>query len=192
MLALRCLPVHAVGAQSPAVAAADSTPPYAHVSLREYAARVAGPRAIGRIVLFSGVDQAMGRPRERDKTWRGFEDRLATRAAQQTIATTVLLGLSATFAERPARFTLCSCTGRDARLAHALTTPWRVETPHGTVWSALVPVTEVTSALLVTTVEPRGFSWGEGLRAGATGLLASSALSAVREFWPWHRRPPGW
>jgi hypothetical protein len=74
---------------------------------------------------------------------------------------------------------------------HALAIPWRVETPHGTVWSGLVAVTELTSALLVTTVEPRGFSWGEGLRAGATGLLASSVLYAAREFWPWHRRPPG-
>jgi hypothetical protein len=170
---------------------ADSMVPYRPVSIREYIGQVAGPRTLGRVVLLSSFDQATGRPRERDRTWRGFEDRLATRAAQQAIAGTITLGIAAAFDERPTHFILCTCATRGDRLRHAASTPWRVDTPTGPRWSALNPISQLASALLVTTVNPRGFSVGEGLRSGGTGVLGASLFAVAREFWPWRRRPPG-
>jgi hypothetical protein len=52
-------------------------------------------------------------------------------------------------------------------------------------------LSEIGSSILITSMNPRGFSVGDGLRAGGAGVLATSLLSVAREFWPWHRRPPG-
>ena len=55
----------------------------------------------------------------------------------------------------------------------------------------LTPLSDLTSGVLVTSVHPGGFSVGEGLRSGLTGLAASSLIAAGREFWPFRWRPPG-
>ncbi len=181
---LVALPTYSVGAQC------LDTMVYRPETFSEYLNRSAGPRAILRSVALSGFDQAIKRPKEWDRTWHGYEDRLSSRLASNAIAQTVVFNLSRTAGERRSDFTLCHRARPWVRFRHAVLTPLRVNTPHGIELSPLTPLAEVGSALLVTFVQPRGFSAKEGLRAGLTALAASAGVSVAREFWPWRRRPP--
>lgn len=165
--------------------------PYRRMTLGDYAGRVMGPRALARDFALSAFDQLTHRPREWGKNWDGYHDRLASRLGARAIAQTFVLGVSVFYDERRAYFTTCNCTGRGPRLRHALLTPFRVDTPDGTRLSLVVPASEIAGSLLITSLRPGGFKGGAGLVGGATGLLGSALQSTVREFWPWHWRPPG-
>jgi hypothetical protein len=169
----------------------DSARPYRRMTLSEYAGRILGPRALGSAVVSAGIQQLRQSPKEWSKDWRGYDNRLTSRLGAHAIAQTFVFGVSLARDERLAVFTRCNCTGDRPRLAHALLTPFRVDTPDGTRLSVIVPASEIVGSVLITGLRPGGFNVKDGLVGGATSLLVSSAFSTVREFWPWHRRPPG-
>jgi hypothetical protein len=169
----------------------DSLNAYRRMSAREYASRVLGPRALLGDIAIAGVQQGLGQPRQWPKTWRGYGDRASSRLGTAAIAQAVVFGVSNVLDERPARFTLCGCTDAESRIRHALATPLRMDTPRGPRLSALAPLSEIGSAILVTGLHPGGFSARDGLIGGAIGVVGASAGAVAREFWPWHRRPFG-
>ncbi|MEP7346598.1 MAG: hypothetical protein ABI877_15105 [Gemmatimonadaceae bacterium] len=156
-----------------------------------YVRRAVGPLALLRAVAFSGFDQAIDRPEEWTTDWNGYGKRLGTQVAQGVIGQTVLFGLSHAMGQQYEGFSLCDCEDTGARLRHAMLRPFRAKTPEGIRYSLLNPASAVASGLLVSTLHPRGFSVGDGLKGGATNLLTSSLFSAAREFWPWEWRPFG-
>jgi hypothetical protein len=191
-----------LGAQQPALPAnadsaridtlaVDSATAYRRFTLEDYTWRVFGPRALLRDVAVAGIGQALKRPAEWPNTWEGYGNRMSSRLGSAAISQAVLLGVSVAFDERPARFTLCQCTGNGSRFVRAAVIPWQMDSPNGTHFSLIAPVSEIGSAILLTNINPRGFSVRDGLVSGATGVLLSSLTSVAREFWPWHRRPPG-
>ncbi len=174
------LPVNADSAEIDTLAV-DSATAYRRFTIEDYTWRVFGPRALLRDVAAAGIGQAR----------EGYGNRMSSHLGSAAISQGVILGVSAAFNERPARFTLCQCTGKRSRFVHAMLIPWQMDAPNGTHLSLIAPVSEIGSAILLTNINPRGFSVRDGLVSGATGLLLSSLSSVAREFWPWHRRPPG-
>ncbi len=155
-----------------------------------YARGIVGPRAIARATLLAGFDQWRGNPSAYSRTWRGFGDRLGSRFAQVSISHTLQFGLSRAFDERIAVYRPCVCGDTSSRFTYALLSPLRVTSPSGVHLSVMNPISEVASGILVTGVRSSGLHVAEGIRDGVTGLAAESALSMLREFWPWKRRPP--
>jgi len=186
----RALPVNADSAGIDSLSV-DTATAYRRFTLEDYTWRVFGPRALLRDVAAAGIGQALKRPAEWPNTWEGYGNRMSSHLGSAAISQGVILGVSAAFNERPARFTLCQCTGKRSRFVHAMLIPWQMDAPNGTHLSLIAPVSEIGSAILLTNINPRGFSVRDGLVSGATGLLLSSLSSVAREFWPWHRRPPG-
>jgi hypothetical protein len=167
--------------------------------VRDYLFGTFGPRPIIRGLALAGFDQLRGRrmsstssasSNSYPETWRGFEDRLGTRFAQVAISRTIRFGLSRAVDQRTIRYVPCTCGDTSSRLAYALISPYRVSSPTGIRLSLLNPVSELVSGILVTSVRPGGFRVGEGVRNGITGLAAESVGGLVREYWPWHWRPP--
>jgi hypothetical protein len=169
----------------------DSATAYRRVTLAEYVGRVVGPRALLKDVALAGIGQALKRPTGWSNTWGGYGNRLSSRLGSAAVSQAVTLGAAAALDERPAEFTLCRCAGTRGRFVHAALIPWQMDSPKGTHLSLIAPVSEIGGAILVTSMSQRGFSVGDGVRAGAAGVLVSSLFSVAREFWPWHRRPPG-
>jgi hypothetical protein len=169
-------------------ARADSI--FTPISVDEYLRGMIGPRNILRGVALAGFQQWRGRPIEFPRTWRGFEDRLGEGYGQVAISHTLRFGASRLFDERNLRYRPCACGDSSSRLFNALAGPYRVTSSRGIHYSLLNPVTELASGILVTSVEPRGFRVGAGVRNGAIGLAGESLVDVVREFWPWHWRPP--
>jgi hypothetical protein len=169
-------------------ARADSV--FTPMTVGQYVRGIFGPRSVLRGVGLAGFDQWRGQPRSYPRTWRGFEDRLGARYGQVVISHTLRFGASRVFDERILRYWPCGCGDSTSRLLHALTGPYRVTSPAGIRYSALNPITELASGVLVTSVRPGGFRVGEGFRNGATGLISESIVDVVREYWPWHWRPP--
>jgi hypothetical protein len=161
------------------------------MTVGEYAGRILGPRALLRDVATAGFEQAIRRPTQWPRNWRGYGDRVSSRLGTTAIAQTVVFGVSNALDERPAHFTLCECTGTGARIGHALLVPLRMSTPRGTRLSLLAPVSEIGSAILITGLRPGGFSARDGLVSGAIGVAGTALGSVARELWPWHRRPFG-
>jgi hypothetical protein len=183
---------HAGTAQSLAAdsAAAPDSTAYAPEPFRSYLFGTFGPRPIIRALALAGFDQWRRRPVAFPETWRGFEDRLGSRYAQVSIARTLRFGFSRIVDQRTIRYRPCACGDSASRTAYALLSPLRVNTPTGVRLSILNPVTELASGILVTSARSGGLHIGEGIRNGVTGLAAESLGSLVREFWPWHWRPP--
>ena len=156
----------------------------------EYARGIVGPGAIARATLLAGFDQWRGNPSAYARTWRGFGERLGSRFAQVSISHTLRFGLARAFDERSVRYRPCVCGDTSSRFRYALLSPLRVTSPSGVHLSVMNPISEVASGILVTGVRSSGLHVGEGIRDGLTGLAAESALSMLREFWPWKWRPP--
>jgi hypothetical protein len=169
----------------------DTANAYLRMTIGEYADRVVGPRALLRDVAIAGFDQATGRPKQWPKNWRGYGDRVSSRLGTGVIAQAVVFGVSNSLDERPSHFTLCQCVGTGARVMHALLVPLRMNTPNGPHLSLLAPMSEIGSAILITSLHPGGFSVRDGLISGAVGVAGSAAGAVAREFWPWKRRPFG-
>jgi hypothetical protein len=183
-------PVRADSARTDS-AKADATTAYRHVTLAEYMSRVLGPRALLKDLALAGVDQGLKRSTDWPNTWGGYGNRVSSRLGMAAISQAVKLGAAAALDERPAQFTRCRCVGTESRVLHAALVPWTMDSPTGTHRSMIGPASEIGSAILVTSLKRGGFSARDGLLAGATGVLGSSLVSVAREFWPWHRRPPG-
>lgn len=149
-----------------------------------------GPRPLVRALALSGFDQWRDRPKTFPRNGRGFGDRLGSRLGQVAISHTLRFGAARAFEQRTMRYHLCSCTGAGGRALYAIEAPLRVITPNGLRLSPLNPITELVSGVMVTATHPGGFSVGQGLFSGATSIAAESAFAMVREFWPWHWRPP--
>ena len=169
---------------------APSDSVYRPEALGAYARDIVGPKAIARATLLAGFDQWRGNPSAYERTWRGFGDRLGSRFAQVSISHTLRFGLSRAFDERSVTYRPCVCGDTGSRFNYALLSPLRVTSPTGIHLSVMNPISEVASGILVTGVRSSGLHVGEGIRDGVTGLAAESALSMLREFWPWKRRPP--
>lgn len=176
----------------PAHDGADTAISYRPMSFAEFTNRVVGPRALLGDFALAGLQQATHRPAEWPKNWDGYESRVSSRLGARAISNTFELGVSAAFNERPAQFSLCSCTGTSRRFLHAMLSPLRMDTPHGPHYSPIGPLSAIGGSILITSLQPRGFSAGDGVRGGAVGILGSSLVSVAREFWPWHWRPFGW
>jgi hypothetical protein len=159
-------------------------------SVGSYVSSMIGPLPVIRTLALSGFDQWRGRPRAFPRNDRGFEDRIGSRFGQLGISRTLRFGVARAFDQRPVRYRLCTCTETGDRVMYAILSPLRVSTPTGLRTTALNPATEVASGILVTAVHPGGLNVREGIVAGVTGVASESALSLVREFWPWHWRPP--
>ncbi|MDB4898219.1 MAG: hypothetical protein JWN53_27 [Gemmatimonadetes bacterium] len=156
----------------------------------EYLVGMVGPRPLIRIVALSGFDQWRGRPVAFPSNGRGFGDRLGSRAGQLAISHTLRFGIARAFDERTVKYQLCACGDSLSRFRYALLSPLRVNTPTGRRLSPMYPITEIVSGILVTTVRSDGLHVRDGILNGLTGVAAESATSLVREFWPWHWRPP--
>jgi hypothetical protein len=163
---------------------------YRPEELRGYLLGTFGPRPIIRALALAGFDQWRRRPESFPSNGRGFEDRLGSRYGQVAISHTLRFGLSRVFDQRTIRYRPCACGDSSSRFAYAVIAPLRVNTPSGVRLSAMNPFTEVVSGILVTAVRPGGLSVTDGIRNGITGIAAESAISLVREYWPWHWRPP--
>jgi hypothetical protein len=163
---------------------------YHEQSFGSYVSSMIGPLPVLRTLALSGFDQWRGRPLAFPKNSRGFEDRLGSRFGQLGISRTLRFGAARAFDERPVRYRPCTCTETGDRATYALLSPLRMSTPTGLRLTALNPVTELASGILVTAVHPGGFNVRDGLVAGVTSVASESALSLVREFWPFHWRPP--
>jgi hypothetical protein len=172
------------------VSVANPDSVYRPEELRGYLFGTFGPRPVIRALALAGYDQWRRRPPNLPSGWRGFEDRLGARYGQVAISHTLRFGLSRVFDERTIRYRPCVCGDSASRLAYALISPLRVNTPRGIRLSIMNPVAEITSGILVTAVRPGGFNVADGARNGIIGLAGESATSLVREFWPWHWRPP--
>jgi hypothetical protein len=175
---------------APAAAPASEDSVYRPEELREYLLGMVGPRPVIRIVALAGFDQWRRRPVAFPPGWRGFTDRLGSRAGQVAISHTLRFAIARAFDERTIRYRPCACGDTVSRVLYALVSPLRVDTPAGRHLSAMYAVTEIASGILVTTVRSNGLQVGDGIRNGLTGIAAESATSLVRELWPWRWRPP--
>ena len=169
-------------------ARADSA--FVQIPFSDYLRGMVGLRSVLRGVALAGFDQWRRQPRSYPRTWRGFEDRLGWRYGQVAISHTLRFGASRVFEQRNLRYWPCGCGDSSSRLFNALAGPFRVTSPGGVRYSALNPVTELVSGVLVTGARPGGLHVGQGLRNGATGIIGESLADVVREFWPWRWRPP--
>ncbi|MDB4878349.1 MAG: hypothetical protein JWM41_4795 [Gemmatimonadetes bacterium] len=177
------------------VAPVAPTPPnpdsvYRPEEIRGYLLGTFGPRPIIRALALAGFDQWRHRPASFPSNGRGFGDRLGSRYGQVAISHTLRFGLSRVFDERTIPYRVCACGDSSSRVAYALLSPLRVNTPNGVRLSMMNPIAEITSGILVTTVRSGGLQVADGVRNGIIGLAGESAASLVREFWPWHWRPP--
>lgn len=163
---------------------------YRPEELRGYLFGTFGPRPVFRSLALAGFDQWRGRPTAFPQNGRGFADRLGTRFAQVAISHTLRFGLSRAFDQRTMRYQPCTCGDSINRFTHALVAPLRVSTPDGPRLSMLNPLTELASGILVTGTRSDGLHVGEGIRNGVTSVAAESVTALLREFWPWHWRPP--
>jgi hypothetical protein len=163
---------------------------YQQEALWPYLRATFGIRPAVRAVALAGFDQWRRRPQAFPANGRGFADRLGSRYAQVAISHTLRFGLSRTFEASTFKYRPCACGDTSSRVAYALLAPFRVITPHGIRLSTLNPLTELASGILITPAHSGGLRIGEGLRNGLTGIAAESATSLIREFWPWHWRPP--
>jgi hypothetical protein len=163
---------------------------YVPMTFGEYARGMIGPRTALRAVALAGFDQWRRQPRAFPSTWHGFEERLGVRYGQVAISHTLRFAASRKFDERILRYRPCACGDSASRLWRAITGPYRVTSPEGIHYSVLNPVTELLSGVLATGVRSSGLHVGEGLRGGATGLVAESLIDVAREYWPWRWRPP--
>jgi len=173
----------------PCAATAQDTS-YHPVEVRGYLLGLAGPRAVLRSLALAGFDQWRGHPVAYPRNWRGFEDRLGSRFGQVAISHTLRFGASRLFDERSVRYQPCACDDSLSRWRYAVLGPLRVSSPNGVHLSALNPVSEIMSGILVTGVRSGGLHVGEGARAGVTGIAFESLADLAREFWPWKWRPP--
>ena len=169
----------------------DSGARYRPESFTHFAMRTFGPLPLLRSTAMAGLDQWRRAPVGWSQTGRGFRDRLDSHLSAEVLSHTIRFGVASAAREEIGKYQRCECVGFGARLEHALVTPLRVETPRGEHLSAVTPFGEIASALVVTSVQPGGFSIGRGLHAGASGLASASLTAVAREFWPWHWRPPG-
>ena len=163
---------------------------YRPEELRAYLVGTFGPGPLISGAALAGFDQWRGRPSAFPANWRGYGDRLGSRYAQVAISHTLRFGLSRAFGQRTIRYRPCACGDSISRFAYALIAPLRVNTPTGRRLSILYPLTEITSGILVTAARSDGLHVGDGVRNGITAVVAGSAISLVREFWPWRWRPP--
>jgi hypothetical protein len=170
---------------------ADSSVRYQPETFAHFAMRTFGPVPLLRSTAMAGFDQWRRQPDGWFQNRRGLRDRLDSRLGAEVLAHTIRFGFARAAREEQGKYQRCVCSGFGARLEYALVSPFRVETPSGEHLSAITPFGDITSALVVTSVHPGGFSVGRGLSAGASGLASASLTSVVREFWPWHWRPPG-
>lgn len=163
----------------------DSLPRFEDESLRGYLWQTLGPVTLLRAAALGGIDQARDRPPEWARDAHGYAQRAGSHLAAAAISTSVRFGLDALLQQRSGLFVACTCTNWLLRLRHAAATPIRAYGRGGWTTSALTPLTELGSALLVTTVRPGGFNARDGLRNGAMGVASLVAVSVVHEFWPW-------
>ena len=170
---------------------ADSSVRYQPESFAHFAMHTFGPVPILRSTAMAGFDQWRRQPDGWFENRRGLRDRLDSRLGAEVLAHTIRFGFARAAREERGKFRRCDCADFGARLEYALVTPFRVETPTGERLSAIAPFGDITSALVVTSVHPGGFSVSRGLLSGASGLASASLTSVAREFWPWHWRPPG-
>ena len=170
---------------------ADSSVRYVPESFAHFAMRTFGPVPLLRSTAMAGFDQWRRQPDGWFQNRRGLRDRLDSRLGAEMLAHTIRFGFARAAREEQGKFRRCDCADFGARLEYALLTPFRVETPRGEHFSAITPFGDITSALVVTSVHPGGFSVRRGLLAGASGIASASLTSVAREFWPWHWRPPG-
>ena len=174
-----------------AAARPDSNSRYQVESFSSFARRSFGPVPLLRSAALAGFDQWRRQPVHWTQTSRGFRDRLDARLGGEVLGHGIRYAIDRVAEEQSGKYRSCQCEGLEARAAHALFTPFRVETPHGERYSVMTPTGVIISSLAVTSVHPGGFSLSRGLASGA-GSIGSTALSSlVREFWPWHWRPPG-
>jgi hypothetical protein len=170
---------------------ADSSVRYQPESFAHFAMHTFGPVPLLRSTAMAGFDQWRRQPDGWFENKRGLRDRLDNRLGAEMLAHTIRFGFGRMAGEQSGKYRRCVCADFGARLEYALVTPFRVETPSGERLSAITPFGDITSALVVTSVHPGGFSVSRGLLSGASGLASASLTSVAREFWPWHWRPPG-
>lgn len=163
----------------------DSLPSLEDLSLRRYLWQTVGPVTLLRAAALGGIDQARDHPPEWARDAHGYAQRAGSHFAAAAIGTTLRFGLGSLLHQRTGDFVPCTCQGWWPRLRHAAATPVRAWGREGWTTSALTPLTELGSALLVTTVRPGGFNVRDGLRNGAMGVASLAAVSVVHEFWPW-------
>jgi len=169
----------------------DSDARFRSESFASFAKRTFGPVPLLRSTALSGVEQWRRQPVHRAQTSRGFRDRLDSRLGGEVLGHTIRFAFERVAHEAPEKYHACQCEGLERRLSHALLTPFRVATPNGERLSAVGPLGDLVSGLAVTSVQPGGFSPSRGLQSGAGGVASAALTSVVREFWPWHWRPPG-
>jgi hypothetical protein len=177
--------------QAGAANRADSSVRYQPESFAHFAMHTFGPVPLLRSSAMAAFDQWRRQPDDWFENKRGLRNRLDSRLGAEMLAHTIRFGFARVASEQSGKYRRCVCADFGARLEYALVTPFRVETPGGERLSAITPFGDVTSALVVTSVHPGGFSVSRGLISGASGLASASLTSVVREFWPWHWRPPG-
>jgi hypothetical protein len=154
--------------------------------------RTFGPLPLARATALAGFDQWRHQPEHWNQDARGFRDRLDSRLGAEVLAHTLRFVVARAAREQTGRYRRCSsCETLRERIEYALMTPFRVETPTGVRLSAVTPLTEIGSSLVVTSVHPGGFSFRDGAVGGVSGLASTSLTSLGRELWPWHWRPPG-
>lgn len=168
----------------------DADSVYQPEEFRAYLLGTFGPRPVIFSVALAGFDQWRKRPSAFPQNGRGFADRLGSRYGQVVISRTLRFGIARAFDERTIRYQPCACGDSTSRFVHALIAPLRVNTPSGTRLSVMYPLTEIASGILVTAARSDGLHVGDGIRNGFVSIGAASATSLVREFWPWHWRPP--
>jgi hypothetical protein len=170
---------------------ADSAGRYHAQSFESFVLRTVGPVPLARTVGLAGFDQWRHQPVHWNQDSRGFRDRLDSRLGADVLSHTIRFEIARAAHEQTIKYQPCACQGVAARLMYALESPLRVGTPSGPRLSAITPLTEIGSAVAVTSVRPGGFSLGDGLLSGLSGVGSRSLTAMVREFWPWRWRPPG-
>ena len=169
----------------------DSDARFRSESFASFAKRTFGPIALLRSTAMAGVEQWRRQPVHWGQTSRGFRDRLDSRLGGEVLGHTIRFAFERVAHETPEKYHACQCEGVERRLSHALLTPFRVATPNGERLSSVGPLGDLVSGLAVTSVQPGGFSLSRGLESAAGGVASAALTSVVREFWPWHCRPPG-
>lgn len=152
----------------------------------EYFRAAFGPSALLRAGAVAGLEQLLGRPRWLPRSRAGYGGRFGLTLGANALATGIRYETGRWLGVRPAGFEPCGCQGTGARLAHALASPFRAETPTGERFSPFTPLTELSSGMLYATASG-GFRPRQGLEAGLTGLLSMSAVAVLREFRPWEK-----
>jgi hypothetical protein len=179
-----------------AVADSDRAPrdvesTYRSESFGSFAMRTIGPIPLLRSAAMAGLDQWRRQPVHWTQTSRGFRDRLDSHLGGEVIGHTIRFAIARAAQEEREKYRPCDCLGFQSRLTHSLLSPFRVETPRGERYSAIGVAGDFASSLAVTSVHPGGFSFSRGVEGGASGIASAALTATVREFWPWHWRPPG-